>query len=254
MDPPLIRIRGVKKSFGTHVVFDGLDLDVFRGETLTVLGGSGSGKSVLLKMLMGFVRPDAGSIVFDGLDLAKLPAAEFTRMRTRIGMLFQGAALFDSLSVGDNVAYGLHEHLPGIEHEREIADRVARVLAAVGLEGTEDMMPAELSGGMKKRVALARTIALMPEVILYDEPTTGLDPPNAAQIAELIVRVQAARKVTSIVVTHDMHTAFGVSNHLAMLRDGRVALYGDPELFRTSKDPYVHTFVVGSEDAAQPHA
>ncbi len=245
----LIRFRGLHKAFGAKVVFAGLDLDVARGETLTVLGGSGVGKSVLLKMLIGLLRPDVGSILFDGIEVTELDEAAFTSIRGRIGMLFQGSALFDSMSVAENVAYGLAEHLPGRGHRAEIADRVEKVLEMVGLPGTERLTPAELSGGMKKRVALARTIALMPEVMLYDEPTTGLDPPSAARIAEVIRDINATMRVTSIVVTHDMHTAFTVSDRLAMIQDGRVVLEGPPRLFRDSADPYVQSFVL---DAQQP--
>jgi phospholipid/cholesterol/gamma-HCH transport system ATP-binding protein len=238
----LIRFRGVKKRFGAKVVFDGLDLDVCRGQTTTVLGGSGVGKSVLLKMLIGLLRPDEGTIEFDGQELTKLDDQALAHIRGRIGMLFQGSALFDSMTVLENVAYGLREHMPGRSHRKEIVARVAEVLAMVGLPGTEALTPAELSGGMKKRVALARTIALMPEVLLYDEPTTGLDPPNAARIAELIREINTNMKVTSIVVTHDMHTAFTVSDRMVMLRDGRVVLEGSPDKFRGSLDPYVQSF------------
>lgn len=243
MEEPLIRFRGVTKAFGAKVVFAGLDLDVMRGETVTVLGGSGVGKSVMLKMLIGLMKPDAGSILFDGQEVTTLDDDELAKLRTRIGMLFQGSALFDSMSVADNVAYGLREHLPGFSHRREIEERVRSVLEMVGLAGTERLTPSELSGGMKKRVSLARTIALMPEVLLYDEPTTGLDPPNAARIADLIRQINTSMKVTSMVVTHDMHTAFAVSDRLAMLRDGRVALEGPPDLFRESKDEYVQAFI-----------
>ena len=238
----LIRFRGVKKSFGPTVVFDGLDLDVARGETVTVLGGSGVGKSVMLKMLIGLMRPDEGSIVFDGVELTTLDEDGLSKIRNRIGMLFQGSALFDSMTVAENVAYGLREHMPGRSHRREIAERVATVLGMVGLDGSQELTPAELSGGMKKRVSLARTIALMPEVVLYDEPTTGLDPPNAVRIAELIRSINTSMKVTSMVVTHDMHTAFAVSDRMVMLRDGRVSLEGTPEEFRRSSDPYVQSF------------
>ncbi len=226
-DGPLICFRGVKKSFGPKVVFDGLDL----------------GKSVLLKLLIGLMTPDEGAIEFDGVDITKLEHDELAHLRNRIGMLFQGSALFDSLSVADNVAYGLREHLPGGRHRAEIAERVAKVLEMVGLPGTEELTPSELSGGMKKRIALARTIALMPEVLLYDEPTTGLDPPNAGRIAELIYEINKKMCVTSIVVTHDMHTAFAVSDRMAMLRDGHVVLHGPPAVFKGSEDRYIHSFI-----------
>lgn len=239
----LIRFRGVKKRFGEKIVFDGLDLDVHRGETLTVLGGSGVGKSVLLKLLIGLLPLDEGSIEFDGVELTELDEHGLAEVRGRIGMLFQGSALFDSLTVADNVAYGLREHMPGRSHRREIAERVRVVLEMVGLPGTEALRPAELSGGMKKRVALARTIALMPEVLLYDEPTTGLDPPNAARIAQLIREINTSMKVTSIVVTHDMHTAFAVSDRMVMIRDGRIAIDATPDELRASPDPYVQAFL-----------
>lgn len=240
---PFIRFSGVKKRFGARVVFNGLDLEVKRAETLTVLGGSGTGKSVMLKMLIGLLRPEEGSILFDGAEVTTMSSEELAHLRRRVGMLFQGSALFDSLTVAENVAYGLREHLPGSAHRREIEDRVATVLEMVGLPGTQEMMPSELSGGMKKRIALARTVALTPEVVLYDEPTTGLDPPTAARIAELIREINTKLRVTSIVVTHDMHTAFAVSDRMAMLRDGRVSLQGPPSVFRESKDAYVHSFV-----------
>jgi phospholipid/cholesterol/gamma-HCH transport system ATP-binding protein len=250
---PLIRFSGVKKRFGPKVVFEQLDLEVWRGECVTVIGGSGTGKSVMLKMLIGLEHPDEGSITFDGIELTVLERPDdLAKLRTRVGMLFQGSALFDSMTVADNVAYGLREHLPGRSHAAEIHERVGKVLGMVGLEGTEPLTPAELSGGMKKRVSLARTIALMPEVLLYDEPTTGLDPPNAARIAELISYVNQSMGVTSVVVTHDMQTAFVVSNRIALLRDGRVAMQGPPEMFRASKDPYVRSFITGSAGPPGP--
>jgi phospholipid/cholesterol/gamma-HCH transport system ATP-binding protein len=248
---PLIRFSGVKKRFGPKVVFDALDLEVARGECVTVIGGSGTGKSVMLRLLIGLESPDEGSIVFDGTELTTLSrASEWTKLRSRIGMLFQGAALFDSMTVADNVAYGLREHMAADTRPREIDERVAVVLEMVGLPGTQHLMPAELSGGMKKRVSLARTIAPMPEVVLYDEPTTGLDPPTAAHIAELILEIHRATHATSIVVTHDMHTAFTVSDRLALLRNFRIALEGTPDEFRHSKDPYVRSFIEGTSETA----
>ena len=245
----LVRFRGVKKRFGPKVVFDGLDLDVRRGETLTVLGGSGSGKSVMLKMLIGLLRPDEGSIVFDGIELTKLDDVAYGRIRRRIGMLFQSGALFDSLSVADNVAYGLHEHFFHTMSEKEIRSRVANALALVALPGTEAMMPADLSGGMKKRVALARCIAVQPEVVLYDEPTTGLDPVNSARIAQLVRAIASSSGVTSIVVTHDMATAFAVSDRMAMVHRGRILLEGPPAKFERSEDPRVRDFIGGTAPA-----
>ena len=241
----LVRFSGVKKRFGEKVVFDGLDLVVRRGETLTVLGGSGSGKSVMLKMLIGLLRPDEGSIVFDGIELTRLDDVEYGKIRRRIGMLFQSGALFDSLSVGDNVAYGLREHFFHTMSPAEIRRRVARALDLVALPGTEAMMPADLSGGMKKRVALARCIAVQPEVVLYDEPTTGLDPVNSARIAQLVRAIGSSVGVTSVVVTHDMATAFAVSDRMAMVHRGRILLEGPPVLFQTSDDPRVRDFIGG---------
>src|ERR1019366_441376 len=184
---PFIRFRGVKKAFGQKRIFAGLTLDLLRGETITVMGASGSGKSVLLKMLIGLLKPDAGEILFDGQDVAKMNGDQLTEVRRRIAYLFQGAALFDSLSVGENVAYGLREQFWNTMSDTEIHDRVESALTSVGLPGIQPMRPSDLSGGMKKRVGLARTLALEPEVILYDEPTTGLDPINTARINQLIL-------------------------------------------------------------------
>lgn len=241
----LIRFSGVKKRFGPKVIFSDLTLSIARGETITVLGPSGTGKSVMLKMLIGLLRADAGSITFDGRDVTKMSVAELYGVRRRIAYLFQGAALFDSLSVGENVAYGLREQYWATMKEAEIAERVAWSLEAVGLPGIEAMRPSDLSGGMKKRVGLARTLALQPSVLLYDEPTTGLDPINTARINNLINRIKARLKITSLVVTHDMGTAFAVSDRLAMLEGGRVRLAGTPELFRTTTDPFVRAFIDG---------
>ncbi len=241
----LIRFSGVKKRFGPKVVYDGLDLSIRRGETMTILGGSGVGKSVMLKLLIGLLRADAGSIRFDGRELTTLEEKSWGEVRQRIGMLFQGAALFDSLTVYENVAYGLREHHSTTMREEEIRHRVSRSLGLVGLPGVEEMSPADLSGGMKKRVGLARTIALQPEVILYDEPTTGLDPINTGRINHLIKGIAQSLKITSIVVTHDMGTAFSVSDRLAMIFRGRVLLSGTPEEFRASRDPQVHNFIEG---------
>jgi phospholipid/cholesterol/gamma-HCH transport system ATP-binding protein len=244
----LIRFSNVKKRFGPKVIYDGLDLEVLRGETLTVMGGSGVGKSVMLKLLIGLLRVDAGSIAYDGEELTKLRDRDFQRVRRRVGMLFQGSALFDSLSVGENVAYGLREHFsigPRKMTHDEIDHRVATSLELVGLPGIQDMVPSDLSGGMKKRVGLARTIALQPEVILYDEPTTGLDPVNTGRINHLIMGISKALKITSIVVTHDMGTAFSVSDKLAFVYKGRILLHGPPATFEASKDPNVHNFIKG---------
>lgn len=240
-----IRFERVQKRFGAKVIYEDLNLVIHRGETLTVLGASGSGKSVLLKMLIGLIRPDAGEIFVDGKNLTKLSDHDFTMVRRRVAYLFQGAALFDSLDVLENVAYGLREQYWSTMTEEQIRERVASSLASVGLPGIETMRPSDLSGGMKKRVGLARTLALQPEVILYDEPTTGLDPINTARINHLILKIQQSLGLTSVVVTHDMSTAFSVSNRIAMLGKGRVLLEGPPELFKSTKDSYVRDFIDG---------
>jgi phospholipid/cholesterol/gamma-HCH transport system ATP-binding protein len=242
---PLIQFRGVKKAFGPKVVFDGLDLEVFAGESLTIIGGSGVGKSVMLKLLIGLMQPDAGSIRFHGEEITAMQQAELGVLRQRIGMLFQGSALFDSLSVGANVAYGLREHLYGKMNEAEIRERVAWALGLVSLPGIEQMRPADLSGGMKKRVGLARAIAIQPEVILYDEPTTGLDPINTTRINHLITGLKRALSITSIVVTHDMASAFTVSDRLAMLHRGRVIATGTPDDFKRMDEQRVADFIHG---------
>jgi phospholipid/cholesterol/gamma-HCH transport system ATP-binding protein len=251
---PLIRFVGVRKRFGPKVLFSDLNLQVRRGETLTLMGASGSGKSVLLKMLIGLIHADAGEIAFDGRDVAKMSDEELMEVRRRIAYLFQGAALFDSLNVGENVAYGLREQFWNTMTNEEIEARVAQALGLVGLPGIQVMRPSDLSGGMKKRVGLARTLALQPEVILYDEPTTGLDPINTARINHLIQGIQRTLKLTSVVVTHDMGTAFSVSDRLAMIGKGRILLVGTPEAFRTTTRADVRDFVEGrapvTEDVA----
>jgi phospholipid/cholesterol/gamma-HCH transport system ATP-binding protein len=239
----LIEFRGIEKRFGPKVVFADLTLDVERGETLTVIGGSGQGKSVMLKLLIGLVEPDGGEIVFDGETVTGRGEEGFRELRRRVGMLFQGAALFDSLTVLDNVAYALREH--GRPSERETRERVAEALDRVGLAGIEGMLPGDLSGGMKKRVALARAIAIRPEVLLYDEPTTGLDPINVTRIHRLIGHLARTLNVTSVVVTHDMQSAFAISDRIAMIHGGRVIFAGTPDEVRRSDDARVRAFIEG---------
>jgi phospholipid/cholesterol/gamma-HCH transport system ATP-binding protein len=250
----LIEFKNVRKSFGPKLIYDGLNLDVRKGETLTVMGGSGVGKSVMLKMLIGLLTVDSGEILFDGEDVAHMKDDALQVVRRRIAYLFQGAALFDSLSVAENVAYGLREQFWNTMTHQEIDARVARSLDLVGLPGIEGMRPSDLSGGMRKRVGLARTLALQPEVILYDEPTTGLDPVNTARINHLIRSIQRSLQLTSIVVTHDMGTAFTVSDRLAMIAKGRIVLEGTKEQFKTAKNPIVRDFIEGhapeTEDVA----
>lgn len=245
MGEEVIRFERVKKAFGPKVIYNGLDLSIRRGETVTVLGPSGSGKSVMLKMLIGLLEADEGRILFQGKDVVGMPDEERYAVRRKVAYLFQGAALFDSFSVGENVAYGLREQNWNTMSEDEITRRVNHSLTMVGLPGIENMRPSDLSGGMKKRVGLARTLALQPEVVLYDEPTTGLDPINTARINHLIVNIRKALGLTSIVVTHDMGTAFQVSDRLMILGRGRVLLEGTPDDFRRTQDPYVRDFIDG---------
>jgi phospholipid/cholesterol/gamma-HCH transport system ATP-binding protein len=241
----LIRFEKVGKAFGPKTVYNRLSLNIFRGETVTILGASGSGKSVMLKMLIGLLEADSGRIVFDGQDITRMEERQLYEIRRRVAYLFQGAALFDSLSVGENVAYGLREQNWNTMSNEEIRARVAQSLSMVGLPGIEPMRPSDLSGGMKKRVGLARTLALQPEVILYDEPTTGLDPINTARINHLIVGIKRSLGLTSLVVTHDMGTAFSVSDRLVMLGKNRVLMEGTPESFRKTHEPYVRDFIDG---------
>ena len=241
----LIEFRDVRKAFGEKVVYRGLNLFVDKGEALTIMGGSGVGKSVMLKMLIGLLKADGGDIFFDGGRMNDLGAAALAKLRQRVGMVFQGGALFDSVTVGENVAYGLHEHFAFTMTEAQIAERVSWALTSVGLPGIEWMRPSDLSGGMRKRVGVARTIALQPEVILFDEPTTGLDPVNTTRINQLILRLKRQLNITSIVVTHDMSTAFTVSDRIAMVHRGVIAEVGTVEQIKTSTNPLVHDFVNG---------
>jgi phospholipid/cholesterol/gamma-HCH transport system ATP-binding protein len=245
MTKPLIHFHDVKKAFGTKVIYRGLEFAIDRGETVTILGPSGSGKSVMLKMLIGLLEVDSGEILFDGRDVTKMSERELYEVRRRVAYLFQGAALFDSLTVGENVAYGLREQNWNTMSDEEIRRRVAQSLESVGLPGIEAMRPSDLSGGMKKRVGLARTLALQPEVLLYDEPTTGLDPINTARINNLIRGIKRALGLTSVVVTHDMGTAFSVSDRIVMIGKGRLVMEGTPEDFRRTQDPYVRDFIDG---------
>jgi phospholipid/cholesterol/gamma-HCH transport system ATP-binding protein len=241
----IVDVRGLHKSFGARPLFADLSLAIRRGETVTILGASGSGKSVLLKTIIGLVDPDRGQVLIDGRDLVPLDEDARIPLRRRVSMLFQGGALFDSLSVAKNVAYPLA--LQRRFTVAEIAERVAEALAVVGLPDAGPMMPAELSGGMKKRVALARAISAEPEVVLYDEPTTGLDPISTRRIDDLIRSVQRRLGITSIVVTHDLPSAFLVSDRVAMLAGGRIHSIEDVAAFRRSRDPEIRAFVDAME-------
>jgi phospholipid/cholesterol/gamma-HCH transport system ATP-binding protein len=235
----------VQKAFGPKVIYRRLDLSIERGVAFTILGGSGVGKSVMLKMLIGLLKPDSGSIRFDGAEVTEMSSDELAVLRQRIAMLFQSGALFDSLNVGENVAYGLNEHFHHKMEESEIADRVAWALDLVGLPGIETMDPADLSGGMRKRVALARSIAVQPEVVLYDEPTTGLDPINTARVNHLITGLQRRLNITTIVVTHDMKSAFSISDRIAMVHGGTMIFAGTVDQLKACDDPRVADFIEG---------
>jgi phospholipid/cholesterol/gamma-HCH transport system ATP-binding protein len=243
---PLIKIRNICKSFGNKKVLDNLNLDIYKGEILVILGPSGCGKSVLLKHIMGLLQPDEGDIFYKGKSICKLNEIELNEIRKDFGMLFQGAALFDSLTVGENVSFGLREHT-NLSKE-EIDKIVEEKLAMVGLPGISHMNPAELSGGMKKRVGLARAIAMNPKVILYDEPTTGLDPVMVTVIDQLTKRVNSSPDITTILVTHDMVSAFRIADRLAMHFNGRIIETGTIEEFKNSKNEVVQQFITGAAD------
>jgi phospholipid/cholesterol/gamma-HCH transport system ATP-binding protein len=239
----MISLRNVFKSFGEKKVLQGFSLEVPEGETMVIIGYSGSGKSVAIKHIVGLLQPDNGTVFVDDLEVPKLPRRELYELRTQIGYVFQFAALFDSLSIGENIAMGLRKQgkldTPGIHK------RVAEVLDLVDLPNVEDRFPAELSGGMRKRVGLARAIALRPKYLLYDEPTTGLDPVTSAVIDELMVRMRDKLGVTSVVITHDMRSAYRVGTRIAMLYEGRVRQCGTVEEIRQSTDPVVRQFIEG---------
>ena len=242
---PAISLRGVTKSFRGKPVLRGVDLAIGAGETTVILGGSGSGKSVCVKHMIGLLRADGGEIRVLGRDVTRLSESGWVAVRRDFGMVFQSAALFDSISVYENVAYPIREHERW--PEERVAERVAWCLAAVGLAGLEQLMPAELSGGMRKRVGVARAIALGPKIILYDEPTTGLDPANSRRIGELIQRLQRELGATSVVVTHDLELARAIADRFALLKNGRIAVEGEAEMLRDADHPALREFVEGVE-------
>ncbi len=246
MREPLFQVRDLTKSYGEKLVLDGVDFDVARGECLVVLGRSGSGKSVTLRQLNGLEWPDRGSVTFDGIPVSELGERELFPLRKRMAMLFQGGALFDSMNVFDNVAYPLREHT-GLDDE-EVGVKVAEKLAMVRLSGIEEKMPADLSGGMKKRVALARSLALEPEVLLFDEPTTGLDPVTSATIGHLIRNVQRRLGVTAVVVTHDIPLARRVGDRLAFLSEHRFRFLGTWPEAEAADDEVLAAFLAGREE------
>jgi phospholipid/cholesterol/gamma-HCH transport system ATP-binding protein len=239
----MIRIVDIYKSFGEKKVLEGFSLDIAEGETMVIIGYSGSGKSVAIKHIVGLLEPDSGTVFVDTKEVPKLSRADLYALRSQVGYVFQFAALFDSMSIGDNVAMGLRK-----EHklsEKEIGARVTESLALVDLPGVESRMPAELSGGMRKRVGIARGIARRPKYILYDEPTTGLDPVTSAVIDQLMVRTREKLGVTSIVITHDMRSAYTVGSRIAMLYEGKVRQVGTVEEIKHTTDPIVRQFIEG---------
>jgi phospholipid/cholesterol/gamma-HCH transport system ATP-binding protein len=242
----MIEVRELKKNFGTQKILDGVNLRIESGESVVIIGRSGGGKSVLLKHLIGLLQPDSGEVRIDGENIVPMNERELLRVRSKFGMLFQGAALFDSMTVAENVGFALwhNEKLPDAEVKR----RVAEALEVVDLPGTENKKPSELSGGMKKRVGLARAIIYQPQIVLYDEPTTGLDPIVSDSIDQLILRVRDRFKVTSVVVTHDMRSARRVGQRILMLHNKRIHATGTPDEIFSSKDPIVRQFIEGVSD------
>ena len=242
---PMIKIRQLKIAFGDKLVLNDLDLDVYEGETLAVIGPSGTGKSTVIKVLTGLLPPTSGSVVIDGQETSGYSEEEWDVLRRRMGVVFQYSALFDFLSVGENVAFGLRRYFK--LSEEEIQERVAQLLDLVGMPDTQKMLPSELSGGMKKRVALSRALAMEPRIVLYDEPTSGLDPVMTMTISRLIRKTQKQLGLTSVLVTHDMESAFFAADRIAMLDKGKIVQIGTPDEIRQSRNPVVYAFVHGLE-------
>jgi phospholipid/cholesterol/gamma-HCH transport system ATP-binding protein len=242
----MIEVRDLKKSFGSHEILDGVSFRIDKGESVVIIGRSGGGKSVLLKHLIGLLQPDGGQVLIEGENIVWMNERELLRVRRKFGMLFQGAALFDSMTVAENVAFAFRREraLP----EKEIALKVAEVLETVDLPGTEDKKPSELSGGMRKRVGLARAIIYQPQIVLYDEPTTGLDPIVSDSIDQLILRVRDRLKVTTVVVTHDMRSARRLGQRIMMLHDRKIYATGTSDEIFQSQDPIVRRFIDGVSD------
>jgi phospholipid/cholesterol/gamma-HCH transport system ATP-binding protein len=243
---PVISLQHLYKSFGERKVLDDMSLDVQRGESVVIVGGSGTGKSVTLKHIIGLLHPDRGNVIIDGIDITQLGAREANDFRRRFGMAFQEGALFDSMSVFENIAFPLRRHTK--MKEAEIRHRVEECLDQVHLPGVEKKRPSELSGGMRRRVGFARAISLKPEILLFDEPTTGLDPVISAVIAELIVEMDRTLKVTTVTITHDMKVAFAIADRVAMLYKGRIIEQGSPAEFQRSTNPIVQQFIEGRAD------
>ena len=242
-EEPFIRITGLKKSFGDQKTLQGVDLDIYHGETLVLIGPSGEGKSVLLKHIIGLLNPDDGKVELEGTDLSHMKERELLKMRRRMGYLFQNAALFDSLTVAQNVAFPLME--AGIRNPADISKRVQEALELVDLGEHQDKMPVNLSGGMRKRVGIARAIIGKPDCVLYDEPTAGLDPIVTDVIDLMIQRLQKRFQVTSIVITHDMGSVFKIADRVAMLKNGVIYFIGTPDELKQSPDPEIQNFIAG---------
>ena len=240
----MIELKNIHKSFGANQVLRGVSLDIKKGESLVVIGGSGSGKSVLLKHIIGLLKPDEGEVIVDSTVLSHLDEDGLNDLRKKFGMLFQSSALFDSMSVWENVGFGLKRHTD--LKDKEIKEIAVEKLSMVGLVGVEDKMTPELSGGMRKRVGLARAIAMEPEILLYDEPTTGLDPIMADAINELIIEMRERLRITSIAITHDMKSAFKIADTIAMLYNGLIIKIGSSEEIKNTSDPVVRQFIEGS--------
>ncbi len=240
----MITVENVHKAFGSNHVLSGCSFDVRDGETLTIIGGSGTGKSVTLKIMLGLLKPNSGSVAVEGKDITRLSEDELSLVQKNFSYVFQGGALFDSMTVGENVAFGLQQI--GGHSDKEIQDIVKEKLSVVGLQGIESLKPSELSGGMRKRVAIARSIAMSPKYLFYDEPTTGLDPIMSDVINDLIVDLHKKLGQTGVVITHDMNSAYKISSRIAMLYQGRIVQIDTPENIKNSTDPIVHQFVTGS--------
>lgn len=242
----VIKSEGVVKQFGSRTILNGVSLDIYRGETFVIMGGSGCGKSTFLRHLTGALKPDSGRVSVLGSDLAALGEDDTDRIKKKIGMCFQNSALFDSMTVGDNVSLPLREHT---KLDKSVIDIVVKMkLEMVGLRGFEDLMPSQLSGGMRKRVGLARAIVMDPEIVFYDEPTAGLDPIVAGVIDKLILDLSKKLSITSVVVTHDMKSVFSIADRIAMLYEGRVLQVGTPGEIKNSAEPMVQQFISGSPD------
>lgn len=245
MDEPLIKVRKLKIAFGDKVVLNEIDFDIYAGETLAIIGPSGTGKSTVVKVLTGLLQPTAGSVLIGGLETSGYTQEQWDKLREHMGVVFQYSALFDFLTVGENVAFGLRRHFKLTEEA--VQQKVSELLEMVGLPGTEQMLPSELSGGMKKRVGLARALAMQPKIVFYDEPTSGLDPVMTMTISRLIRKTQKQLGVTSLLVTHDMESVFFTADRIAMLYEGKIVAVGTVDEIKHSTNPVVQAFINGQE-------